>query len=54
MGQTFAVQSFSTLNRNELNHLEDIAGLFLDSNQDCTAIMLRSTPFFGGKSSQTV
>ena len=34
MGQTFAVQSFTTLNRSELCHLDDIAALFVENNQD--------------------
>lgn len=54
MGQTFAVQSVTSLNRRELNHIEDIAALFLDSNQETDQVVIRSTPFFGGKSSQAI
>lgn len=54
MGQTFAVQSFTTLNRSELNHLDDIAALFVDNNQDNQAIELRTTAFFGGKSEHAI
>lgn len=54
MGQTFAVQSFTTLNREELNHLDDIASLFVDGNQGSETVELRTTPFFGGKDSHSV
>ena len=54
MGQTFAVQSFTTLNREELNHLDDIASLFVNGNQGSETVLLRTTPFFGGKDSHAV
>ena len=54
MGQTFAVQSFTTINRNELNHLDDIAALFVDGNQGSEQVELRTTPFWGGKPEHTV
>lgn len=54
MGQTFAVQSLMSLNRGELNHIENIAELFLNNNQESDTVVIRNTPFFGGKSAQTI
>lgn len=54
MGQTFTIQSFTALSCGELNHLENIAQLYLESNQENEVVLIRDTPFFGGKSTQTI
>jgi len=54
MGQTFAVQSFTDINKGELFHIENIAELFLSSNQEHMSFVIRNTPFFGGKFSHCI
>lgn len=54
MGQTVAVQSFVSINKGELYHIENIAELFLSSNQENMSTVIRNTPFFGGKFSHCI
>ena len=54
MGQTIAVQSFVRINKGELFHIENIAELFLSSNQENMSFVIRNTPFYGGKFSQCI
>lgn len=54
MGQTLAVQSFVRINKGELFHIENIAELFLSSNQENMSTVIRNTPFYGGKFSQCI
>ena len=54
MGQALAVQSFLSINKGELYHIENIAEMFLSSNQENMNTVIRNTPFFGGKFSHCI
>ena len=48
------MQAFTEINGGELQHIENVADLFLQSNQENSATVIRNTPFYGGKFSHVI
>lgn len=54
LGQTGALQSLNQITQGEISHIENIAKLFIEENNDSGELNLKHTDFTGGKFTQNV